>query len=99
MAYIVIVMSTDKLPYDLTFLHTRREALIIFAVWILALLWAVPYCYIKGYGLDGAALETVWGVPVWVFWGIVAPWLAANVFTFWFCFSFMADDDLGEETE
>ena len=99
MAYIVIVMSTDKLPYDPTFLHARREGLIIFAVWILALLWAVPYCYTKGYGLDVAALETIWGVPVWVFWGIVVPWMLANIFTFWFCLFYMADDDLGEGDE
>ena len=92
-------MSEEKPTYDPTFLHARREALIIFAVWVLALIWAVPYCYFNGYDIDTAILKTVWGVPAWVFWGIVAPWLAANVFTFWFCFSFMADDDLGEETE
>jgi len=92
-------MSEEKPTYHPTFLHARREALIIFAVWVLALIWAVPYCYFNGYDTDTANLKTVWGVPAWVFWGIVAPWLAANVFTFWFCFSYMADDDLGEETE
>ena len=89
-------MADKKPTYDLTFLHARREALIIFAVWVLALFWAVPYCYFNGYGLNPAELETVWGVPSWVFWGIGAPWILANIFTFWFCLSYMEDDDLGE---
>lgn len=93
------VMKKEKPTYDSTFLHTRHEALIIFAVWLLALIWVVPYCYFHGYGIDTANLKTVWGVPSWVFWGIVAPWLVANFFTFWFCFFSMADDDLGEEAE
>ncbi len=89
-------MADKKPTYDLTFLHARREALIIFAVWVLALFWAVPYCYFNGYGLNPAELETVWGVPSWVFWGIGAPWILADIFTCWFCLSYMADDDLGE---
>ena len=36
-------MSEEKPTYDPTFLHARREALINFAVWVLALIWAVPY--------------------------------------------------------
>ena len=39
------------------------------------------------------------GVPVWVFWSIVIPWMLANIFTFWFCLFYMADDDLGEGDE
>ena len=33
----------------------------------------------------------------WIFWGVAAPWIAANLFTFWFCAHYMVDDDLGEE--
>ena len=91
-------MSDNEPAYDPTFLHARREGLIIFAVWVMALLWAVPYCYFNGYEIDPAALQMIWGVPSWVFWGIAAPWILANVFTFWFCFSYMSDDDLGEGT-
>lgn len=89
-------MVNEKPNYDPIFLHARREALIIFAVWVLALLWAVPYCYINGYDIDPTTLKTVWGVPSWVFWGIGAPWILANIFTFWFCLFYMEEDDLGE---
>ena len=65
------------------------------------LVWAVPYCYWNGYVDDFSVdnFETMMGVPKWVFIGIVAPWLVADVFTTWFCFCYMKDDDLGGEGE
>jgi hypothetical protein len=99
-------MSDDTTPtgssgeYDPVFLHSRREAAIIFALWVVALLWSVPYCYFTGYGkFDAATFETVLGVPKWLFWGIFVPWLAADAFTIWFCFGYMKEDDLGAAHE
>ncbi len=73
----------------------------IVGVWALCLLWAVPYCYLQGYRGDagGAPMATVLGFPSWIFWGIGLPWLLADVFTTWFCFCYMKDDDLGEAHE
>jgi len=92
--------ALDGEQYDPVYLNARREALIIFCVWAACLLWAVPYCYFNGYTSGDEAFQaesfaTIWGVPSWVFWGIAMPWMAANVFTIWFCFFYMADDDLG----
>jgi hypothetical protein len=36
-------------------------------------------------------------MPSWVFWGIMVPWAACALFTFWFAGFFMTDDDLGED--
>ena len=81
--------------FDPVFLHSRREALIIFLVWVVALAWAVPYCYLEGYApIAEGELQTIWGIPAWVFWGIGVPWLVADLFTVWFCLSHMADDDV-----
>ncbi len=96
--------ATDDSQFDPVFLNARREAIVIFCVWIVCLLWAVPYCYINGYPAAGEefnpdALKTVWGIPSWVFWGILFPWILANVFTTGFCFFYMVDDDLGEAHE
>ncbi len=85
--------------YDPVFLHSRREAIIIVGVWALGLLWSVPYCYLRGYNLSPQDIHTIWGIPSWIFWGIGVPWLLADLFTAWFCFSYMAADDLGEEPE
>ncbi len=87
-----------------TFLNARREARLIVVVWAACLVWAVPYCYLNGYvtsgqGFDPGNLATLWGIPRWVCIGIVVPWTLANVFTIWFCFFYMRDDDLGEAHE
>lgn len=34
-------------------------------------------------------LSMVLGLPAWVFWGIVLPWLAVDVVAVWFCFVWM----------
>lgn len=93
--------NPSSVEYDPTFLHARREAIIIFAVWAAALIWSVPYCYFSGYGTLSSPeqLQTIWGIPSWVFWGVFFPWLLADLFTVWFCFFYMADDDLGEGRE
>lgn len=87
-----------------TYQHARREAILIFCAWAVALLWAVPYCYFTGFAaspdaIDPETMPLVLGIPSWVFWGIGMPWLAADVFTIWLCFFCMEDDDLGEAQE
>ena len=94
--------ANDEL--DPVFLHARREAVVIFCVWLVGLFWAVPFCYFSGYlnparSFDPDQLATVWGIPAWLFWGIFVPWIAADVFTTWFCFCFMKEDDLGGQSE
>jgi len=83
--------------YSDIFLNSRREAILIFCVWAVGLAWAVPYCYLNGYPaeFDAASFSTTFGIPTWLFWGILVPWIAADIFTTWFCFHFMTDDDLG----
>ena len=85
----------DHPDLDPTFRSTRREAAVIFAVWVAALLWTVPVCYFAGYG-ETARTATVAGIPQWVFWGVAVPWTASSAFALWFSLRVMADDDLGE---
>jgi Protein of unknown function (DUF997) len=93
-------MSSER-PDDPVYLHTRREAIVIASLWLLALLWAVPYCYLYGYHSvsDPAELQTIWGIPTWVFWGIAFPWLVCDVIAIGLCLFYIKDDDLGEPHE
>ncbi len=83
-------------PWDPVFLRARREAWIIFALWAACLLWSVPVCYWLGYSppSDPNELRVVWGFPQWAFWGILVPWLCADVVTIVFCWKFMQDAPL-----
>jgi hypothetical protein len=92
------------------FRHARREALVVIVVWALALFWTVGYCYLYGYqheadswvvkaGLapppDARTFQPILGLPRWVVYGIVLPWLACTAFTVLFSLFGMTDDDLG----
>ena len=89
--------STPEDRYDPVFLHSRREAILIASAWAVGLVWAVPYCYLNGYGLPPGDVGTTFGIPTWLFWGILIPWIAADLFTAWFCFFYFVEDDLGED--
>jgi hypothetical protein len=77
--------------------HARREGLLIMAVWAAALIWSVGSGYFLGYTRRHIAL--ILGIPDWVFWSVVVPWGACLIFSAWFCFKYMADDDLGHDPE
>ena len=79
--------------------HARREAVLIMAVWAAALLWSVVCGYVLGYHRRPEEIDLVVGIPDWVFWGVVLPWGSCLAFSVWFCFAYMADDDLGQDPE
>jgi hypothetical protein len=79
--------------------HAKREGLLLMAVWALALAWSVGYSRFFGYSDKVEDVGLIFGVPEWVIWGIAVPWLVCFLFTVWFCFFFMADDDLGKDPE
>ena len=75
----------------------RREALVVAAAFIVALVWTVGYCLTHGYGRDPREIALVFGVPDWIFWGVLTPWGASYLFSSWFCVFYMKDADLGAE--
>jgi hypothetical protein len=94
--------------------HARRESRLIMLVWALALVWSVSAGYVLGYPAQGPHdlrlilgipvrnpddIRLVFGMPDWVFWAVVLPWGLALLFSAWFCFVFMADDDLGHDPD
>ena len=89
--------SPHRDPLDPVVVHARREALVILVAFGACLVWSVGWSSLAGYGEPAPeSLATVLGIPSWVFWGVLVPWLAADLFGLWFCFFFMADDPLGE---
>lgn len=77
----------------------RREAIVVFFIWLAAFLYSIPYCLTHGYNRKIESLTFVLGFPDWVFWGIVVPWAVCLVASFVFGSLFMRDEDLGEELD
>ncbi len=74
--------------------HARREAWFTAAVCVAAMAYTVSYC--RWFGFNRAAADVHWvlGVPDWVFFGIVLPWLVCLAITAGFAFGVMHDDSI-----
>jgi hypothetical protein len=76
---------------------SRREALITFAIWLMACIYSISVCYRYGYGRDVTTLTYVLGFPDWIFYGVVLPWTICTVLCFVMAYCVIADAELGEE--
>src|SRR5262249_340613 len=79
--------------------HARREGLLIMAVWAGTPAWGVGPGFVLGYFPPPGASGLIFGIPPWGFWGAVRPRGLCPGFSVWFCFAYMADDDLGQDPE
>jgi hypothetical protein len=78
---------------------SRREAIVALLMWIAAMSYTVGYCAWKGYHGTTDDLKFVLGFPEWVFWGVMAPWTACTVCSWFYAFVFMKDECLEEPAE
>ena len=88
--------------HDPTYRNARREAIIIGLIWLASTIYCCAYCYLFGYTSPerpktAADIAPIWGIPSWVLWGVMAPWIVCTLITFWFAGVYMADDDLGQD--
>lgn len=90
-----------KPPRDPLLVSSLRELKVFLATWAVACLWTVGYCGRAAYKVDPDAMEIVFGMPAWVFWGIGLPWVLVSGFSIWFALCRMEDHPLepGEETD
>jgi fatty acid desaturase len=77
--------------------NARREAVVVFATWLVAMAYTIGYCALYGYNGRVEDLKFVWGFPDWVFYGIIAPWAVCIAVSIYFGATYMRDEDLGEE--
>lgn len=85
--------ESQKAAYSRSYSSSRREALLILLAWAILLLWTVGYSSNAGQVEENQELVTVLGLPEWVFWGVLIPWIAALVFSIGFALFLMEDDD------
>jgi hypothetical protein len=84
---------------DPVLVSARREALLVFFIWVAALSYTITYCYTQGYNRPLESLTFVFGIPDWVFWGIIVPWMVCLLASWIFSYVLMTDADLGAENE
>jgi len=74
---------------------SRREARFVLWAWLAACAYTVGYAALFAYREEPPPL--IGGVPAWVVWGVLAPWVACTAVTCWFALCGIRDEDLGEE--
>jgi hypothetical protein len=84
---------------DIVVKSARREAALALGMWLVAMLYTVTYCYLRGYGRGIDSLSFVLWFPDWVFWGIVVPWVICVLGSIVFAYRIMGGEPLGEEAD
>ncbi len=95
--------------------NSRREAAAVLVIWLGFLVWVITSSTILGYEASGGAttgaaapqdlkpggapIPLRAGLPLWIYWGIAVPWVAATLSTVFFGARLLRDDDLGLERE
>jgi hypothetical protein len=107
-------MNQSQASARRTLRNARRESLLVAGIVLVALIWTVGYCGLRGYQhpadswliTSGLAvnrtsedLTTVLGIPDWIFIGVVLPWTVCTIITIALSLRGLADDDLGTEQE
>ncbi|MBN1380019.1 MAG: DUF997 family protein [Gammaproteobacteria bacterium] len=84
---------------DPVFLRTKREAFYILVAWTVGMIWTVGYCFVTGYNVPSEKIKATMGIPNWVFFGVLVPWIIITIFSIWFSLFYIADDDSGKTDE
>lgn len=91
-------------PLDPVLRSARREAALALLLWLAAAVYTIGYCYTYGY-IDihnpppNESLALIWGIPSWVFWGILCPWGVCFLVSTWFAFVFIQDAPLEDDSQ
>ena len=78
---------------------SRREAVIVSAMFLTTMAYTLTYCGIHGYGDDATIDPLVFGFPNWIFYGVIIPWGLCTIMSVVYALVFITDDPLGEAAE
>lgn len=88
--------SNDKSHVSLSPLYLRSltELYVLVAGWLFFAAWTMTVCWWLAYPEKPSnEVTTLLGMPSWVVWGVLLPWVTAGLFTVWFSLFFLRDDD------
>lgn len=93
---------TNREDGNIVLRHSRREGLGIALVWLLCMIYCCAFAHANGYirpdrPLGVEDVRPIWGVPFWVFWGVLVPWAVVSAFGIYYAIAVIRDDDLGAD--
>lgn len=79
--------------------HSRHELRWILLLWLGCFVWVIGYCSLFGYRTEGGEVQIVLGMPSWVLWGVLLPWLVATILSSVFALWGIANDPLVDDAD
>jgi hypothetical protein len=73
--------------------RTLKEAVVAMMLWLGAGIWVVSVSYWLGYQRP---VHSIGGIPNWVVWGVLLPWVTLFVVHSWYSLFYMRADDAAE---
>ncbi len=70
--------------------RTLKEAVVALLLWFGAGIWVISVSYWLGYQRP---VHSIGGIPNWVVWGVLLPWVVLFVLHSWYSLVFMRADD------
>lgn len=70
-----------------------KEFKFAFTTTMLYILISCAICYVLGYNKPAEEINIIWGLPAWVLFGIVIPWVAMVKLTVYYGFFVMKGDE------
>jgi hypothetical protein len=96
-------MADAKSDFDPDYLHSLRELVVLLVIFGLAFSWSIYVSFWLGYMPTEDTevipeIPLILGMPAWVFWGILIPWLVIDVLAIVFCFGYMKADNAPDQS-
>lgn len=89
-------VTSPQAELDPVLKSSARESIFVFLVWLSATVYSVSMCYWLGYD-NTRPVSYMLGVPLWIFWGVLLPWVVCIVVSWWFAYFYMTDEYLGDQ--
>jgi len=74
----------------------RKEALLVVAMWFLGLVVTGSIAGLMGFPDESARLDSpplIFGMPTWVFWAVIVPWIFQIGIAWYFAVKVIKDDE------
>jgi hypothetical protein len=76
--------------------RTLKEAVVALLLWLGAGIWVLSVSYWLGYRRP---VHSIGGIPNWVLWGVLVPWVTLFFVHSWYSLFFLRADDADDEPE
>jgi TRAP-type C4-dicarboxylate transport system permease small subunit len=89
--FAIITAFVSGTTVEPSYRRTLKEAIVALMLWFGAGVWVISVSYWLG---SGRPVVSIGGIPNWVLWGILLPWVTLFLIHSWYSLFFMQAGDM-----